>query len=64
MTGMDDYGAFVVTVPKPKGTEWPVLKSGQQASHEYEASEHTPPHRMHTDPPCTCGEAKNHPDHK
>lgn len=66
--GFSDYvgpAGFKAVVPKPKGNEWPELKSGQEALHDYEPSEDTPPHRMHTDPPCTtCGEPKRSPDHR
>lgn len=31
---MDEYEAFRVIVPVPKGTEWPVLKSAQEVEAE------------------------------
>jgi hypothetical protein len=38
---MDEYGAFVVTVPVPHGTEWPVLKSAQEVEAETEGESDT-----------------------
>lgn len=46
------------------GTQFALVRKTQpRQKHDYEASE-TPPHKMHTDPPCTCGEPKKSPVHK